>query len=193
MNSLLIFLIVSLIVYHVQLIKNMVAAIFWGLLVIVVMKLLGNKEGFHFEVTPWKTTCLDSQGKQCAACCNKGFYGETLGCGIGRDSDSVYQNDSMTCAQRKPTNLVNQPSDYENLGDQGGMCVGGCSSGCDYKLVKRAPATKEGYFDGAAAGNTYLPLGDAANDLAGWQNSGNIGTPFVVAKDVETFCGSCAL
>jgi len=37
-----------------------------------------RREMFHFQVTPWKTTCLRAPSKRCPQCCRAGFNGQPV-------------------------------------------------------------------------------------------------------------------
>lgn len=38
----------------------------------------GYYEYFHFEVTPWKKTCLNDDPYRCPQCCSRGFRGQNV-------------------------------------------------------------------------------------------------------------------
>lgn len=68
-----------------------------------------EKEGFHFEVTPWKKTCLGDN--PCPKCCNRGYMGQNVSFAYTSDVDRM--NDSLTCGERKPVAQINNQNFYK--------------------------------------------------------------------------------
>lgn len=166
--------------------QRVAKSIFAGLLSVLLLCMLQRQESFHFEVTPWKKSCL--LDNPCPQCCSHGFYGQRLNPDVGRTSDVVLQNDSVTCAmKRDPANLFkNRVNDYEALGQTGleGMCVSGCRSGCDYKL--------EGY---CTSGCDNVQLKATGTDLSGSNYNGTetyCSSGCGGAPTKEAFCSSCS-
>lgn len=70
-------------------------------------------EFFHFEVTPWKKTCLNTPGNRCPQCCAPGFYGQKIGFEYSGDKER------LECPNRccPFTPLKNRENDYLDLKD----------------------------------------------------------------------------
>lgn len=78
MSLLLCVLLLALLVYNDGQRKDMSVCqmILWGLLFLAVCgSLYDGREWFHFEVTPWKKTCLMDGAGRCPQCCERGFNG----------------------------------------------------------------------------------------------------------------------
>jgi hypothetical protein len=67
-----------------------------------------TKEKFHFEVTPWKKTCLGND--PCPKCCNRGYMGQKVNFAYTSDVDRM--NDSLTCAQKHTDTQQNNRNFY---------------------------------------------------------------------------------
>lgn len=55
----------------------------YGVLIVVfllstVLNLMNSFEGFLFEVTPWKKTCLNDRRQRSCKCCVPGFNGQKI-------------------------------------------------------------------------------------------------------------------
>lgn len=75
------------------------------------------KENFHFEVTPWKKTCLSTaypndtpdSNFRCKTCCPYGYNG------LNVRFDYASDKERLECGQRDCSKLKNNPNDYCDL------------------------------------------------------------------------------
>ena len=85
-------------------------ALLVGLVGVLVLSCMDSPEMFHFEVTPWKKTCLSDH--PCPQCCSSGFHGQPVEFEYTSDADRM--NASLTCAHQ-PSGAKNNPDDYQTL------------------------------------------------------------------------------
>lgn len=85
-------------------------SIFLSLLGIYLYTILFTNELFHFEVTPWKKTCLQSHPNRCPGCCLPGFNGKPINFEYTGDEERM----NAICPSRKP-DIVNNPHSYVSL------------------------------------------------------------------------------
>jgi hypothetical protein len=97
--------------------------IFWILLLWYIIEHLNCVESFHFEVSPWKRTCLNNDPLRSSKCCCKGFYG------LSRNFEYSSDADRLKCSGQPTIPIANnqQPNNYESLDDvytmNNNMCI----------------------------------------------------------------------
>lgn len=118
-------------------------SIFWSLfLLIIYTNYINTLESFHFEVTPWKKTCLNDHPYRCNGCCLPGFNGKAINFAYTGDAERMNMA-AAGCTERDPNSLLkNHANDYSHLGNTYGSVEG-------YSL--------EGYHP--KSGSTYGTLG----------------------------------
>lgn len=103
--------------------KSMVLVV----LLVALYVMYNDSEGFRFQVTPWKKTCMSSNPS--CNCCKKGFYGQNTRFEYTGDAERMDM--SLTCAQNQPNpGPKNNPDDYDTLKDTYAQ-VEGYARGCN--------------------------------------------------------------
>lgn len=99
--------------------KTYASIVVISLILFIIYQMVQTREGFHFEVTPWKTGCLGTQfphespasSPRCAKCCPHGYRGMNIGFEYASDKER------LECGDRECSKLKNNPDDYYNLQD----------------------------------------------------------------------------
>jgi len=87
-------------------------SVFWSLLLwILYTNFSGTNELFHFEVTPWKQTCLNDHPGRCNGCCLPGYNGQAVN--FAYTGDSVRHSCNPTPVN--PEFLKNRVYNYSSL------------------------------------------------------------------------------
>lgn len=98
-------------------------AIFFTLVIVYLVDLIKYSEAFHFEVSPWKKTCLSNHPERCSDCCLPGFNGQPLGFHYISDTDRM-----NSCSEPSIDTIVsNDPKTHASLAETYGVKEGyGC-------------------------------------------------------------------
>ncbi len=115
-NELTLFLFTVAMLYHLLPSPNIFKSVFWTLVLWLIYSnfIADSAELFHFEVSPWKTTCLNDAGKRCPGCCLPGFNGQAINFEYTGDEERM--NASLGgCNSNYPPLGKNRVSDYSMI------------------------------------------------------------------------------
>ena len=90
--------------------QHMVTSLIIAILAYIVM-FFYYKEQFHFEVTPYKKSCILDNRWRCPQCCPPGFNGMNIGFEYTSDTDRMNE-----CPLGPYRNIKVNPSEYDQLG-----------------------------------------------------------------------------
>lgn len=88
--------------------------LFWMIIAWLLYMYLFSVEGFRFEVTPWKKTCLNDRGHRCPQCCRPGFNGLPVSFRFEGDRERMEAAQQGNCPYVDP-NVKQQVSNYSTL------------------------------------------------------------------------------
>ena len=172
-NEISIFIFIVLILYYSNIVPNDISGkinqcIFWALLSMVIYNNFLSIESFRFEVSPWKTTCLNKHPHRCSGCCLPGFNGSPLNFEYTGDEERMNALASGCNVVDEATLLSNHSHDYSALGNTYDVKEGyGCAHGYDndYKSLGGGyekditKSLKEGYGCAQSYQNDHQGLG----------------------------------
>jgi hypothetical protein len=125
--------------------QHMVTSLFVAIIAYIVM-VFYYKEQFHFEVTPYKKTCIYDDRWKCPQCCPPGFNGMNVGFEYTSDTDRMNE-----CPLGPYQNIKANPSDYDKLGQTWDYGLGkesfcqSCGAGSDRKKLSQTWAEQPAY------------------------------------------------
>lgn len=97
--------------------ETLLRAVFLTLTYFLFHQLVMGVEGFLFEVTPWKKTCLLDREHRSPKCCAAGYNGQPIGFEYTGDHDRMeMMRAGCSCCRPHTKNRV---TNYASLGDCG--------------------------------------------------------------------------
>ena len=140
-----------------------------GLLFVLYEAYGKKKETFTFNVTPWKTTCLNDRGKRSCKCCPAGMNGQGVSFEYTGDAERMDMQVNGECALEKVTPFIR---DFDKFTPVEQTIEGYCSP-----CAASAPPLTEGYCGSCTASAPPLTEGYCAASAP----------PLT-----EGYCGSCS-
>ena len=148
-------------------VKIFVSLIF-ALTILYVYKYL-MYEMFHFEVSPWKKTCLFSHPHRCQGCCMPGFNGRPINFEYTGDAERMNMQTEGCYGPCNQSFLKNNPDSYSSLGDTYGN-----RQVSEPYCGPATPYVTEGYCGSCSGGVTEGYCGSCSGGVT------------------EGYCGSCS-
>ena len=122
-------------------------SIFWALFLFIIYTNYFSVESFHFEVTPWKRTCLNDHPNRCNGCCLPGFNGQAINFHYTGDAERMNMA-AAGCTECKGPLLKNHAYDYSALGNTYGPIEGYHGKDYKYSALGNTYGHTEGYHKG---------------------------------------------